>query len=147
MRARTTALMLGAVLIFYLVLVGQRGVWLLTRGRPLLDVFGVAVLIVPLIGVWFLVREVRFGAATARLARELEADDQLPQDELPRRPSGRVDLAAADEIFAGRRAETEAAPDDWRPWYRLAVAYSDARDTPRARRAMRHAIALHDEPR
>jgi hypothetical protein len=66
MRARTTALALGAVLVFYLVLVAQRGVWLLTRGRPLLVVFGVAVLVVPLIGVWFLVREFRFAAPRPR---------------------------------------------------------------------------------
>jgi len=36
------------------------------------------------------------------------------------------------------------APDDWRSWFRLAVAYHDARDTPRARKAMQRAIALHD---
>ncbi|GAI68365.1 unnamed protein product, partial [marine sediment metagenome] len=40
--------------------------------------------------------------------------------------------------------ETEVAPDDWRNWFRLAVAYFDARDTPRARKAMQRAIRLHD---
>ena len=67
----------------------------------------------------------------------------LPADDLVRTPSGRVDRAAADAAFARRRAETEANPGDWRCWFRLAVAYHDARDTPRARRAMQHAIALH----
>jgi Flp pilus assembly protein TadD len=55
-------------------------------------------------------------------------------------PSGRVDRAAADARFAERRAEVEAAPDDWRRWYRLALAYDDAGDRRRARAAMRTAI-------
>ncbi|NEE33487.1 tetratricopeptide repeat protein, partial [Streptomyces sp. SID7982] len=50
---------------------------------------------------------------------------------------------AADAVFTKRREETEDAPDDWRTWFRLAVAYQDARDTPRARKAMQRAIALH----
>ena len=65
-------------------------------------------------------------------------------DELARTPSGRIDRDSADAVFAKRQAETEAAPDDWRNWFRLAVAYFDARDTPRARKAMQRAIALHD---
>ena len=55
-----------------------------------------------------------------------------------------IDRDSADEVFAKRKAETEDAPDDWRNWFRLAVAYHDARDTPRARKAMQRAIALHD---
>lgn len=67
----------------------------------------------------------------------------LPVDELKRTPSGRIDRDSADEVFARRRAETEEAPDDWRSWFRLAVAYHDARDVPRARKAMQRAISLH----
>lgn len=65
-------------------------------------------------------------------------------DELTRTESGRIDRDSADAVFARRRAETEDAPGDWRCWFRLAVAYHDARDTPRARKAMQRAIALHD---
>lgn len=49
-------------------------------------------------------------------------------------------------MFERRREETEDTPDDWRCWFRLAVAYQDARDTPRARKAMQRAIALHRSP-
>ncbi|GAB3688252.1 hypothetical protein GCM10028814_29620 [Angustibacter aerolatus] len=52
--------------------------------------------------------------------------------------------AAADAAFARYRAETEAAPDDWAAWYRLALAYDAAGDRRRARRATRTAIALHE---
>ena len=55
---------------------------------------------------------------------------------------GPVAAADPDAAFELRKAEVEAAPDDWRAWYRLAVAYGDARDTARGRRAMRKAIAL-----
>ncbi|MDX2854240.1 hypothetical protein PV342_38670 [Streptomyces sp. PA03-3a] len=143
MRAKITYFVLAAVLVVYFVLAGARGVWLIQDGRPVTVVFGVAVLVLPLVGVWFLVRTTQFARNADRLARELEAEGGLPEDELVRTPSGRVDRASADAVFARRKAETEAAPEDWRTWFRLAVAYHDARDTPRARKAMQRAIALH----
>ncbi|MFF7678705.1 hypothetical protein [Actinacidiphila glaucinigra] len=142
MRAKITYFVLAAVLVVYFVLAGARGVWLIQDGRPVTVVFGVAVLVLPLVGVWFLVRTTQFARNADRLARELEAEGGLPEDELVRTPSGRVDRASADAVFARRKAEAEAAPEDWRTWFRLAVAYHDARDTPRARKAMQRAIAL-----
>jgi Flp pilus assembly protein TadD len=76
------------------------------------------------------------------LGERLAAEGGLPADDLARRPSGRVERAAADEVFARRRAEAEAAPDDWRSWFRLGIAYDDAGDRRRAREAMRRAITL-----
>jgi hypothetical protein len=142
MRAKVTYFVLAAVLVVYFVLVGSRGVWLIEDGRPVTVVFGVAVLVLPLIGMWFLIRTTQFARDADCLAKELEAEGGLPADELVRTPSGRVDRDSADAVFARRKAETEAAPDDWRTWFRLAVAYHDARDTPRARKAMQRAIAL-----
>lgn len=142
MRAKITYFVLAAVLVVYFVLAGARGVWLIQDGRPVTVVLGAAVLVLPLVGVWFLVRTTQFARTADRLARELEAEGGLPEDELVRTPSGRVDRASADAVFAKRKAETEAAPEDWRTWFRLAVAYHDARDTPRARKAMQRAIAL-----
>ncbi|MDI3344721.1 tetratricopeptide repeat protein [Streptomyces sp. AJ-1] len=143
MRAKITYLVTALVLVVYFVLVGSRGVLLIRHGTPLTVVFGVAVLVLPVIGVWFLWKNTRFVQRANRLAAELEAEGGLPVDELVRTPSGRVDRASADAVFARRRAETEDHPDDWRCWFRLAVAYHDARDTPRARKAMQRAIALH----
>jgi cytochrome c-type biogenesis protein CcmH/NrfG len=140
MRALRVALLLTAVLVFYLGVVAQRGWVLLRSGSVVGALLGVGVLVLPVLGLLFLVAELRFGAATARLARELR--DQAPED-LPRRPSGRVDRAAADRLFERRRAEVEAAPEDWRGWFRLALAYDAAGDRRRARAAMRRAIALH----
>jgi Flp pilus assembly protein TadD len=41
-----------------------------------------------------------------------------------------------------RQAQVESTPGDWQAWYRLAIAYGDARDTARGRRTMRKAIAM-----
>ncbi|MFG2142500.1 hypothetical protein [Streptomyces sp. NPDC048650] len=144
MRAKITYFVLAAVLVVYFVLVGSRGVLLIEQGTLLTVAFGVAVLVLPFIGLWFLWHTTRFAHRAGILARELEAEGGLPVDELRRTPGGRIDRDSADEVFARRQAETEDAPGDWRAWFRLAVAYHDARDTPRARKAMQRAIALHD---
>jgi cytochrome c-type biogenesis protein CcmH/NrfG len=141
--ARRTALLLVGLLIVYLVLVGWRGALLVRTGDPVAVALGLAVLALPIVAAVVVAREVRFGVATQRMARELEATGGLPVDDLPRRPSGRVVREAADATFAGRRAEVEATPEDWRAWYRLAVAYDDAGDRRRARDAMRYAARLH----
>ncbi|GGU65108.1 tetratricopeptide repeat protein [Streptomyces lavendofoliae] len=144
MRAKITYFVTAAVLVVYFVLVGSRGVMLIEHGTALTVTFGCAVLVLPVIGVWFLWQNTRFVTRANRLAAELEAEGGLPVDELERTPGGRIDRDSADAVFARRRAETEDAPDDWRCWFRLAVAYHDARDTPRARKAMQRAIALHE---
>lgn len=142
MRAKLTYFALATVLVVYFVLVGSRGVLLIRQGTAVTIPFGVAVLVLPFIGAWFLWHSTRFAWQAGRLASELEAEGGLPVDELERTPSGRVDRDSADAVFAAREAETQARPDDWRSWFRLAVAYHDARDTPRARKAMQHAIRL-----
>lgn len=143
MRSRLVAALLVAVLVVYLALVAQRGLLLLASGDPLQAALGLGVLLLPLVGAYAVWREVRFGFATQRLARELDAAGRWPQEELPAAPSGRPDRDAADAVFALRRDEVEAAPEDWQTWFRLALAYEDARDRRRARAAMRRAIALH----
>ncbi|WP_175409980.1 hypothetical protein [Streptomyces sp. TRM64462] len=144
MGAKITYFVMAAFLVVWFVLVGGRGVALIQQGTVLTVTLGVSALVLPAIGVWFLWMNTRFVTRANRLAAALEAEGGLPADELKRTPDGRIDRDAADEVFARRRAETEDAPDDWRCWFRLAVAYHDARDTPRARKAMQRAIALHE---
>ena len=110
---------------------------------------GVGVLMLVVVGVVLVLGEVRLGAASARLAKVLEAEGRLPYDPpgVTRLASGRLEKVDADEVFAQRKAEVEAAPDDWRAWWRLAAAYGDARDPRRGRRAMRRAVALERQSR
>ncbi|MFD5466184.1 hypothetical protein ACFWIQ_25610 [Kitasatospora sp. NPDC127059] len=132
----------GVLLLVALVCVGE-GVQLVATGKPLGIGIGLCAFVIPVIGVWFLRQTVRFGRASEQLARELEAEGGLPVDELKRTVGGRIDRDSADAVFARRQAEAEAVPGDWRVWFRLAVAYADAGDTPRARKTMQHAIKLH----
>ena len=87
---------------------------------------GVALLILPVLGLYLVWREIDFGRRSARLAAVLGEEGGLPVDDLPRRPSGRVDRGAAERMFEQMRVEAEADPDDWRVWYRLALAYDAA---------------------
>ena len=145
MTARRITVVLLAVLAFYLITVGWRGVLLVEQGTPVAVLLGIGVIGLPLIGAWFIALEVRFGAGTQRLAQRLEAEGGLPVDDLPRDDRGRIDRGAADRAFAVVQQQVEADPEDWRQWFRLATAYDAAGDRPRARKAMRRAIALERE--
>src|SRR5262245_55969130 len=144
-RPQFVVAILVAVLLVYLVLVGIVGVRLVRSGSVAGVALGLAVLVLPLLGAWVVWRELQFGARTSRLAAELESSGRWPTEDLPARPSGRPDRAAADAVFVERRTDVEATPDDWGAWFRLGLAYEDAGDRRRARAALRHAIALHED--
>lgn len=146
MRARTAAVIafMLVALAFYAVLLGLNGLTLIRDGGAVGVLFGVAVLVVPVLGVLLVVRELQFGRRCGRLAAELEAEGGLGIEDLPRRPSGRVERSAADAHFSRMRAATEASPEDWRAWFRLALAYDAAGDRTRGRSAARHALELYD---
>lgn len=107
-------------------------------------VIGVSVVGIVIFGVWSLVRELRFGMHTEKLARILEQEGLLPEDNLPR-IRGRIDRDAADREFQMYRTETEADPENWRSWYRLGLAYDAAGDRKRARAALRDAISMYQQ--
>lgn len=144
MRTKAVVAILVAVLTFYAVLIGAKGVAFVASGEPAAVLLGVGVLVLPVLGLGLVWREIAFGRRSAELAAALEAEGGLPVDDLPRRPSGRIDRAAADVAFEARQTEVAAAPHSWQAWYRLALAYDDAGDRSRARSAVRHAIGLYD---
>jgi hypothetical protein len=144
-RTNRTKIWVGAVtllLVFYLVVSFQRSILLLTDNNLAAKAIGAAYLVLPIVGVWALIRELMFGARTEKMARILEAEGGLPVDDLPRTPAGRIIRAAADQEFEKYKAEAEAAPDDWRSWFRLSCAYDAAGDRKRARASMRDAGRL-----
>lgn len=143
MTTRTVAWILAAAVAVYLLFTAARSWALIASGDPVPIGLGIAVLVLPLIGAWVLWRELRFGLQSQTLGRELGAEGGLPVDDLPRTPSGRIDKDAADARFVEYEAQVQAAPGDWRAWYRLAIGYDDARDRKRARAAMREAIRLY----
>ncbi|MDQ0769823.1 hypothetical protein QF031_002572 [Pseudarthrobacter defluvii] len=144
-RKNRTKIWVAAVtllLVFYLVVSFQRSLLLLADSNLTAKAIGAAYLVLPIVGAWALIRELMFGARTEQMAKVLEAEGGLPVDELPRTPGGRIVRAAADAEFEKYRAEAEAAPGDWRSWFRLSCAYDAAGDRKRARASMRDAVKL-----
>ena len=142
MRGRLAAALMALLLLVYLVLVGWQAVKFMLTGEPIGIVIGGALIILPIVGVWALARELQFGLGSERLLRRLDAEGELPVDELPSRPSGRPYRDAADADFPRFREAVEADPEDWRAWFRLGLAYDASGDRRRARGAIRTAIAL-----
>jgi cytochrome c-type biogenesis protein CcmH/NrfG len=140
MNAKRAVALLIVALAAYFAIIGYRGVYLLGQHGAGLKLLGAAVLALPLIGIWVVIAELRFGLATERLAARLDAEGVPPEPELARTPAGRIERDAADALFERRRHDVEEHPDDWRRWYLLALAYDHAGDRRRARDAMRTAI-------
>lgn len=132
-----------ALMLLFAVLAVVSAVGFVQAPQPVAKVLGVATLGIVAVGLWTLWRELRFGIMMERLGRTLAAEGGLPVDDLPRSPGGRIDRAVADAQFEVFRAEAEAAPQDWRSWYRLSLGYDASGDRSRARRAMRDAIRLY----
>lgn len=145
MITKAVVAVLVVAVIVYMVIVGSRGLQLIASGHPVGIVLGSSVLVLPATGCYVLWRELQFGTRSADLAEELQAQGRWPTEVLPTRPSGRPRRDAADEVFQVRRLDAERAPDDWRVWYRLGLAYEDSGDRRRARKAIRHAISLYDD--
>lgn len=141
-RTKVAVAVMVALLALYLVFAIRYGLLLLGVGDPVATALGVALFVLPLIAAWALVAEVVFAVRAERLGVLLDAEGGLPTDELPLRPSGRIDRAAAAAVFPKYQVATEAAPDDWRTWFRLGLVYDAAGDRRRARWATRQAIRL-----
>ncbi len=148
-RALRIQLLIGfmcVALVVYFVLLGRAGVMLIASGRPAAAGLGVAVFLLPVVGLWAMIATLRAGFAHQRLARLAREDGmELDTSALPRRPSGRIEREAADALFESVRAELEDDPDNWRRWYRLARAYDYAGDRGRARETMKKAVQMYEE--
>ncbi|MEO5834185.1 MAG: tetratricopeptide repeat protein [Nakamurella sp.] len=143
MRPRLVAIVLSVVLVAYFVLIFDKAMIFFTDGTPVTIGLGIGTLLLPLVGAVLLFFELRFGWRTQQLGRRLGEEGGLPeQPDLPTRPSGRIDKAAALPHFERARVEAADDPANWRVWFRLADAYDLAGDRKRARAAMRKAIEL-----
>ncbi len=137
------AVALTGLLGLYVWVVATRATALVRTGEPAGVVLGLGFWILPPLVIWLVAREWRLAVDVQRMADELAAADELPVDDLPRSPGGRIDRAAARAAFEPARELAEAEPDDWRSWYHLAFAYDAAGDRRRARESLRTASRLH----
>ena len=141
MGSRIGVAVMAVLLVLYIALVGWRAV-LLGSGQALGITMGVALLVMPLIGAWALVRELQFGLAADRLGRTLDAEGGMPAAPERLRSNGRLLPEDADRLVAEYGSAAAAEPEDWRAQYRLGVVQDAAGHRKDARAAIRAAIRL-----
>jgi hypothetical protein len=143
---RTPAFLAAAamsmILLLYFGLVANRAFLLLATEDPLATGLGIALLVFPAIGVWWMVHEWRLGTAVQRMANVLEQEGRLPLHDGETLPSGRLTEDAAEAVFEVARRAVEDQPDDWRAWFHVAYAYEAVRERSQARQSLRHAADL-----
>ncbi|PFG35934.1 hypothetical protein ATL41_0634 [Flavimobilis soli] len=136
------AVVVTALFGLYLWAVVGKGIALVRTGDPFGVTMGLAALVAPLVCLGLIVREWQLAFTVQKMADLLAERGELPVDDLPRSPGGRIDRAAADAAFEVARARAEAEPDSWKAWYLLSFAYDAAGDRKRARAGLRKASAL-----
>lgn len=140
--AKTGVIAITVLTLIYLVGVLQLAWGLITSGALVGVVMGIVLIVFPLIGAVVVLRDLRFVMRGDALLERLARAGELPEDTLPRRPSGRYVVEAADADFEQWKRGVEAAPEDAGAWARLALAYKASGDSARARAAMRQALRL-----
>lgn len=144
--SRAAAITMAVLLTIYLVFVTQYAILLIMTSEPIAKALGFALIVLPLIGAFVLVSDLVFVVRGDALLKKLGDEGGLPVDNLRKRPSGRPEHEAADAEFPRYQAEVESAPESWRAWLRLSLAYDASGDRRRARWAARKAIALERAP-
>jgi tetratricopeptide (TPR) repeat protein len=103
-------------------------------------------LFLPAVAFWGIFMELRFGLRIEKLGDVLKKENAWPQFPFEPRPSGRPTKESAQEVFEQFRKSVEADQTNWKAWFALGLAYDAAGDRPRARKAMRQAISLANNP-
>ena len=147
MKSRIFAGVMVIAVLLYGVMLASWGIAVLRSGGPLQIAFGLAILAIPALGVLAVFREIRFGVESSRLARRLVEQDGIPLDTVERDEQGRIVPGAAEIEWQRRHAIVESAPEDWRAWFLLGIAYDNARDRKQARAAVRRAVELERKTR
>jgi len=130
------------LLAFYLALVAQRALGLLGSTELVAKLMGLALLVLPAIGIWYIAVEWRLGTAVQRMSSRLEQEGRLPVFEGEASASGRLPEAAAAQAVDFATREVELAPQDWAAWFQIAWAYDAAGDRRQARKCLRYAAEL-----
>jgi hypothetical protein len=141
-RAKLGATIMSGLLVLYIALLVNTGIKLITIPVLTAQIMGALILAFPLLGVWAIIVELRFGLAAERLVARIIAEGTWPDLGIETRPSGRAVRASADAAFAKWSAAAQQNDTDFHAWFNLSLAYDACGDRRRARAAMRKAIAL-----
>ncbi|MCF8547092.1 MAG: hypothetical protein K9G02_04165 [Microbacteriaceae bacterium] len=117
---------MSALLALYIVFAAYQAALLVASGQPLTLLFGLALFVAPIIGIWSLVRELVFGRQAGRLLTRYTAENGEPQVPI----INRRDRAAVDALLA------TPAPATWQ----AALIHGLTLDTVGRRREGRAAV-------
>ena len=141
--AKLGAVVMSALVFMYLALLGQQGYLFLIQENWVSKAMGLAILVLPVFGLWGIIAELRFGLAIEKIGKQLEAEGAWPQFKFGVMPSGRANKAEALLEFGEYQNRVEADPSNWRNWFSLGLIYDACGNRKLARAAMRKAIALN----
>lgn len=136
------AIVMSLLLVVYLGFALVYASILLRDDLMIVNIMGVALFVIPVLGAWGLAAEWRFGAGVEKL-RQVAINEGVFPDDFVTLPSGRPDKDQAAEEFSRYKTEVESHPESWQAWFRLGIAYDAAGDRSRARQAMRRALSLY----
>ncbi|MCB0917047.1 MAG: hypothetical protein KDC39_00590 [Actinobacteria bacterium] len=135
MRAKFLAIALAAILIGYVLLLGQSAVALLGSGEPLGMALGAVLMFFPALGVYIVWREIRFGTTAERMTTAYREANGGESVELV--------MASIPATSQEAMARVEEDPDGWQQWFAAGVHYAQQGDKKQARRSMYHAAHLY----
>ena len=141
-KAKAGAFLIGAITLIYLFLMTNQAITLIQMDAPIAKIMGIALFGLPAVGVWAIIRELKFGLQVESLSNRVRQANTWPLFELELRPSGRPVRSSAQKVFEEYAEKTQENPDDWQSWFNLSLAYDAAGDSRRARAAMRKAVRL-----
>lgn len=140
-----SAIVMGVLLALYLALAGWQGLLLLGSGSLVGVAMGTALLVFPIVGVWALIAEFRFGARATALVQQLTPEDFAKLDV----PEGltRDEQRAAAEALRPSTSTTETTAADatvtWQDELLWALALDGVGQRKDARAAVRQALRMH----
>lgn len=139
------AIAMSAAVGLYFVLVAGRAIIFVRSDDATARALGIALLVLPVVGLWWLVNEWRLGTTVQRMADTLEEEGRLPIHDGETDARGRLTDDAQQAVFEVARRNVEERPEDWAAWFHVAYAYEASKDRAMARKSLRHAASLFRE--
>lgn len=141
MRTKIWVAVMAILAVSYIAIFGSRGLLLIAEPSIIAQLIGVSMFVFPLVALWSIAVEIKFGFDSERLSKRL-TQEKFPELELELRPSGKAHTESAKVEFQKVKQQLESNESDWRLWFRLGEAYEASGDRKRARAAIREAIKL-----
>lgn len=147
MGTRIGVALMSALLLLYIVAISGLAITLIGSGDGVLIALGLALGVLPILGLWGLVAEVMFGFRSERLMVLMAQQGALPAETAPVPHRKRLNRQTAEAVFPTYLAAAEAPPQHWQAWMRLGIVYEASGDRRLARSSVRKAIELHRSSR